>query len=1167
MPFHNIISATSSGGSGDTFDTIQTDAGTSPVASGASTLTLTSSDASVTITGNAGTDTVDFVVVSGSGDVSGPASSTDNAIVRFDGLTGKLIQNSVGTLSDAGLLSTADVTITNMTPASVLFAGTGGAVSQDNTNFTWDNTNKSLITGDPGSEGTGINLNGTTYNSKLKVSDIGGTTPAQFIIHRHSTTLPAAIISSRSKSDTSSHSSVAAGDELFVIGASGWTGSHYDTFGIINFSADASGTVSSTSSPGRIDFRVPPDSSDSPAIALSIRQTKVIEMPAYGTGIAHFSASGVISSSLIVNADVSASAAIEITKIANGTANQLIKANAGATANEFATLSGGTGLSVTFGAGTIALANTGVTSIVAGTAIGVSGATGAVTVNNTGVTSIVAGTGISISGGTGAVTVNSTITQYTDELAQDAVGTILTDSSTIDFTYNDGANTITAAMIANSSTQKVEITKNSGAVVGTRKQLNFIEGSNVTLTVADDAGNDQVDITIAATGASGAPSTATYVTLSTDATLTNERVLTGTLSQITVTDNGAGSTVVLSTPQNIATGSSPTFTGLTLSGLSTGAVINTAGVLSSVAPGTSGNVLTSNGTTWTSAAPAGASIAIGSSITSGTATRVLFEGAGPVLADDADFTFDTATNRLAVPAITGGSSSGGDLTLTATTHATKGYIILDGTVDIYPSLTSATNLDVVHFMPTLTHTAGTINWFRISPTETMSGAAVISRLIFVDGTWTQSGTSFGVFNMFYSAATFTTSDGNAPPAPLVFYNQTAYTIQHNVGTTTYTPTAFVDQQSFNATTASANVTLNSSMISFTSTPVISVSNASATLACTNRIALNIADVAYTATGSLTLTNNYGIKIANMVVGTSGNRTVTNVYGIYSELTSNSNRYFINSDGDAQSFHKGNFRIGKASSATSELQFANASNSNIVSIKASTSTSGSYTLTLPVDDGTANQVLKTDGSGVLSWTTPSGSSPLTTKGDIYTYTSADARLAVGTNDYFLVADSAESTGIRWNGRVKAKTTSDSAGKTSDATITSADTVAALACTLVTGKKYAIRGLLMFSSTSATPDAKMQFRDDGSIVVNEIHAILSYTDTGITTTASNQNAGVTGVNTDSTALQVAATGRAIVSITGYVDVTTGGTLDIAWAQNTSNATAVVLETGSWIMYEEI
>lgn len=36
---------------------------------------------------------------------------------------------------------------------------------------------------------------------------------------------------------------------------------------------------------------------------------------------------------------------------------------------------------------------------------------------------------------------------YTDEKAQDAVGTILTDTSSIDFTYNDGANTISAAVL------------------------------------------------------------------------------------------------------------------------------------------------------------------------------------------------------------------------------------------------------------------------------------------------------------------------------------------------------------------------------------------------------------------------------------------------------------------------------------------------------------------------------------------------------------------------------------------------------------------------------------------------------------------------------------------------------------------------------------------------
>ena len=36
------------------------------------------------------------------GDVTGPASSTDNAIARFDGVTGKLIQNSVVTINDTG---------------------------------------------------------------------------------------------------------------------------------------------------------------------------------------------------------------------------------------------------------------------------------------------------------------------------------------------------------------------------------------------------------------------------------------------------------------------------------------------------------------------------------------------------------------------------------------------------------------------------------------------------------------------------------------------------------------------------------------------------------------------------------------------------------------------------------------------------------------------------------------------------------------------------------------------------------------------------------------------------------------------------------------------------------------------------------------------------------
>lgn len=49
----------------------------------------------------------------------------------------------------------------------------------------------------------------------------------------------------------------------------------------------------------------------------------------------------------------------------------------------------------------------------------------------------------------------------------------------------------------------------------------------------------------------------------------------------------------------------------------------------------------------------------------------------------------------------------------------------------------------------------------------------------------------------------------------------------------------------------------------------------------------------------------------------------------------------------------------------------------------------------------------------AWTTIGGtSSPLTTKGDIYTYSTTNARLAVGTNGQVLTVDSTEPTGLKW-----------------------------------------------------------------------------------------------------------------------------------------------------------
>ena len=72
------------------------------------TMTLPAADGTngqVLTTNGAGTLSFTTASGSGSGDVVGPASATDNAIARFDLTTGKLIQNSTGILSDAGAIS------------------------------------------------------------------------------------------------------------------------------------------------------------------------------------------------------------------------------------------------------------------------------------------------------------------------------------------------------------------------------------------------------------------------------------------------------------------------------------------------------------------------------------------------------------------------------------------------------------------------------------------------------------------------------------------------------------------------------------------------------------------------------------------------------------------------------------------------------------------------------------------------------------------------------------------------------------------------------------------------------------------------------------------------------------------------------------------------------
>jgi len=74
----------------------------------------------------------------------------------------------------------------------------------------------------------------------------------------------------------------------------------------------------------------------------------------------------------------------------------------------------------------------------------------------------------------------------------------------------------------------------------------------------------------------------------------------------------------------------------------------------------------------------------------------------------------------------------------------------------------------------------------------------------------------------------------------------------------------------------------------------------------------------------------------------------------------------------------------------ELRFYNGANYMI--LKASGSLSNNYTITLPVDDGTSGQFLKTDGGGVLSWDAAGGD--LSFGGDTF-----GADKVIGSNDAY------------------------------------------------------------------------------------------------------------------------------------------------------------------------
>ena len=149
------------------------------------------------------------------------------------------------------------------------------ALLQQAQTFTALNTfSGGVIIGDPGTESAGIDISGVTYQSTFKVSDINGTNYAQTILHRHSTTLEPLILGARSNSNTSAHASVTAGMNLFSIYSAGYVTDNYKLFAGINFTASSLGTLSATSSPGKLILTTTPDGTVVPTATLTLDSDK-----------------------------------------------------------------------------------------------------------------------------------------------------------------------------------------------------------------------------------------------------------------------------------------------------------------------------------------------------------------------------------------------------------------------------------------------------------------------------------------------------------------------------------------------------------------------------------------------------------------------------------------------------------------------------------------------------------------------------------------------------------------------------------------------------------------------------------------------------------------------------------------------------------------------------
>ena len=201
-----------------------------------------------------------------SGDVVGPASSTDNAIVRFDGTTGKLVQNSGVTIDDSGNMV---VSVNSATDAlRITQTGAGNALvvedsaNPDSSPFVVNAAGQLLI-------GTTTTLPGSTNGSISLVSE-GATAPNGNINGRRYSDDANGLTwgVGKSRGTYASPTTIQSGDNVGNFTFTAYDGASF--LSVASIASNVDGTPGTNDMPGRLVFLTTADGASAPTERMRI---------------------------------------------------------------------------------------------------------------------------------------------------------------------------------------------------------------------------------------------------------------------------------------------------------------------------------------------------------------------------------------------------------------------------------------------------------------------------------------------------------------------------------------------------------------------------------------------------------------------------------------------------------------------------------------------------------------------------------------------------------------------------------------------------------------------------------------------------------------------------------------------------------------------------------